>query len=804
MFNKDLIDITRLIGAGEPEIIPLLTEEDTKDLIVSDMPDTLPILPLRGNVFFPGVVVPITAGRDKSVQLIKTAYKNKQIIGVVAQKSAHVDDPGDEDLYRYGTVARVIKTLNMPDGSTMVILQGLDRFVLDNIVQTEPYWFGKVRNHPDMAKDLPRNARAVAAALKDTYIKLLKMMPNIPADPSFAIQNIESPYFLLNYIAAHLDIAVEDKQRLLEIDDFSKRATKVLMYLGKEINIQELKIQIQKKVTTDIDKQQRDYFLTQQLKTIQEELGGSPSEMEMAELKKKSLKKKWKKEIAQIFEKELNKLSNIHSSSPDYSVQLNYLNFMLDLPWDETTNDNFDINNAKKILDADHYGLDKVKQRILEYLAVLKLKNNIKSPVLCLVGPPGVGKTSLGKSIARAVGRKYVRIALGGLSDESEIRGHRRTYIGAMPGRILKSISKCKSSNPVFVLDEIDKVMGMSANGDPASAMLEVLDPEQNTSFHDNYLDIDYDLSKVMFIATANSLANVHPALIDRMEVIDISGYIEQEKLMIAKKHLFPKQLEEHGMTKKQLSLSDSLISILISKYTRESGVRQLDKVIAKIVRYRAVQIVKEEEYKKAVKESELYQILGLPIAEHDSQLEENRVGVVTGLAWTAVGGEILFIEASKSNGKGNLSLTGNLGDVMKESATLAYEFIKSNAADLGVDEDIFEKINIYVHVPEGATPKDGPSAGITIFTAILSVLLNRKVRTDFAMTGEITLRGLVLPVGGIKEKILAAKRSKITNIILSEKNRRDIEDINAKYLEGLKFHYVKSVMEISDMVFVK
>ena len=488
----------------------------------------------------------------------------------------------------------------------------------------------------------------------------------------------------------------------------------------------------------------------------------------------------------------------------DYSVQLNYLNFMLDLPWDETTNDNFDINNAKKILDADHYGLDKVKQRILEYLAVLKLKNNIKSPVLCLVGPPGVGKTSLGKSIARAVGRKYVRIALGGLSDESEIRGHRRTYIGAMPGRILKSISKCKSSNPVFVLDEIDKVMGMSANGDPASAMLEVLDPEQNTSFHDNYLDIDYDLSKVMFIATANSLANVHPALIDRMEVIDISGYIEQEKLMIAKKHLFPKQLEEHGMTKKQLSLSDSLISILISKYTRESGVRQLDKVIAKIVRYRAVQIVKEEEYKKAVKESELYQILGLPIAEHDSQLEENRVGVVTGLAWTAVGGEILFIEASKSNGKGNLSLTGNLGDVMKESATLAYEFIKSNAADLGVDEDIFEKINIYVHVPEGATPKDGPSAGITIFTAILSVLLDRKVRTDFAMTGEITLRGLVLPVGGIKEKILAAKRSKITNIILSEKNRRDIEDINAKYLEGLKFHYVKSVMEISDMVFVK
>lgn len=803
MLNKDLIDLTRLMGDGDTEIIPLLTEEDTKDLTVTDMPEDLPILPLRGNVFFPGVVLPITAGREKSVQLIKTAYKNKLIIGIVAQKALSVEDPSDEELYRYGTMARVLKTLNMPDGTTMVILQGLDRFELKQIITNEPYWVGKVQPAPDGAKDMPHNATAVAEALKDSYLKLLKLMPNMPSDPGFAIRNIESPYFLLNYVAAHLDIDVPEKQKLLEIDDFTKRANKVLEALSKETNLQELKMKIQRKVSKDMDKQQRDYLLTQQLKTIQEELGGSPSEQEIEELKKKAAKKRWHQEVAATFEKEIARLSSMHSSSPDYSVQLNYLNFMVDLPWNEFTTDNFDLDKAQKTLDADHYGLEKVKQRILEYLAVLKLKGNMKSPVLCLVGPPGVGKTSLGKSIAKATGRKYVRVALGGLNDESEIRGHRRTYIGAMPGRILKSISKCGSSNPVFVLDEIDKVAGMSANGDPASAMLEVLDPEQNTAFHDNYLDIDYDLSNVMFIATANSLSNVHPALIDRMEVIDISGYIEQEKLQIAVRHLLPKQLKEHGLAKKDLGLSDKLISILINQYTRESGVRQLDKTIAKIVRHRAVQIVKSEEYKKAIKAEELKDILGLPIAQHDHQLNKNHIGVVCGLAWTQVGGEILFVEAAAGKGKGGLNLTGNLGDVMKESATLAYEYIKTNAESLGIDADELEEKNMYVHVPEGATPKDGPSAGVTMFTAMLSTLKRKEVKSNVAMTGEITLRGSVLPVGGIKEKILAAKRATITDIILSEANRRDIEDIKSDYLDGLQFHFIENMSEIPSLAFV-
>lgn len=804
MLNKDLAELTELMSGGDAEIIPIMTEENIKDLSVSDMPELLPILPLRGNVFFPGVITPITAGREKSIKLIKTAYKNRQIIGIVAQKSISVEDPDNSDLYKVGTLAKVVKTLNMPDGSTMVILQGLDRFCLEELTQTEPYWMGKVKEYPDGAKDLPENYMALAEAVKDMYLRVLKMVPNIPADPSFAIQNIENPYFLLNYVAAHLDIAIKEKQKLLEINDFTKRANKVLSILSKELELQKLKLEIQKKVSTDMDKQQRDYLLTQQLKTIQEELGGSPSDLEIAELRKKASTKKWSKDVSEVFEKEIRKLSNMHVSSPDYSIQLNYLNFMIDLPWGEFSNDNFDLDKAQKILDADHYGLEKVKQRILEYLAVLKLKGNMKSPVLCLVGPPGVGKTSLGKSIARATGRKYVRVALGGLSDESEIRGHRRTYIGAMPGRILKSISKAKTSNPVFVLDEIDKVQGMSAHGDPASAMLEVLDPEQNTAFHDNYLDIDYDLSNVMFIATANSLSNVHPALIDRMEVIDVSGYIEEEKQMIATKHLLPKQLAEHGLKKKDISISNETLSAIINQYTRESGVRKLDKVIAKIVRHRAVQIVKEEEYTKAIKPADLQEILGLPTAQHDVHLEEDMIGVVTGLAWTSVGGEILFIEASKGKGKGNINLTGNLGNVMKESATLAYEYIKSNAVELGLNEEDFENTDIYLHVPEGATPKDGPSAGVTMFTAIYSLFSKRKVNSNFAMTGEITLRGLVLPVGGIKEKILAAKRAKITDIILSESNRKDVEDINSQYLEGLTFHYVKTMCQIPDLVLEK
>lgn len=804
MLNKDLAELTELMSGGDAEIIPIMTEENIKDLSVSDMPELLPILPLRGNVFFPGVITPITAGREKSIKLIKTAYKNRQIIGIVAQKSISVEDPDNSDLYKVGTLAKVVKTLNMPDGSTMVILQGLDRFCLEELTQTEPYWMGKVKEYPDGAKDLPENYMALAEAVKDMYLRVLKMVPNIPADPSFAIQNIENPYFLLNYVAAHLDIAIKEKQKLLETNDFTKRANKVLSILSKELELQKLKLEIQKKVSTDMDKQQRDYLLTQQLKTIQEELGGSPSDLEIAELRKKASTKKWSKDVSEVFEKEIRKLSNMHVSSPDYSIQLNYLNFMIDLPWGEFSNDNFDLDKAQKILDADHYGLEKVKQRILEYLAVLKLKGNMKSPVLCLVGPPGVGKTSLGKSIARATGRKYVRVALGGLSDESEIRGHRRTYIGAMPGRILKSISKAKTSNPVFVLDEIDKVQGMSAHGDPASAILEVLDPEQNTAFHDNYLDIDYDLSNVMFIATANSLSNVHPALIDRMEVIDVSGYIEEEKQMIATKHLLPKQLAEHGLKKKDISISNETLSAIINQYTRESGVRKLDKVIAKIVRHRAVQIVKEQEYTKAIKPADLQEILGLPTAQHDVHLEEDMIGVVTGLAWTSVGGEILFIEASKGKGKGNINLTGNLGNVMKESATLAYEYIKSNAVELGLNEEDFENTDIYLHVPEGATPKDGPSAGVTMFTAIYSLFSKRKVNSNFAMTGEITLRGLVLPVGGIKEKILAAKRAKITDIILSESNRKDVEDINSQYLEGLTFHYVKTMCQIPDLVLEK
>ncbi len=800
MHEETMIDLSKLIAGGEPEFIPLLTDDDAIDFGIKELPSELPILPLRGNVFFPSVVIPITAGREKSIQLIKEAYKKKLIIGVVAQRN-DVDDPETEDLYKVGTIARIVRTLNMPDGTTMVIMQGLDRFRLETLTKTEPYWVGSISSNKDEAKDLPKNSVALVAAMKDVYLKLIKLTPNLPTDLNFAIQNIDNPYFLLNYIAAHLDVSLEEKQKLLEINDFTRRATKVLSILSKDVQMQEVKMQIQKKVSTDLDKQQRDYFLTQQLKTIQEELGGSPTEQAVSELVEKVKEKHWNKETEELFNKELLKLERMHSSSPDYSVQLNYLNFMIELPWCEYTTDNFDLFKAKKILDTDHYGLEKVKERIIEYLAVLKLKGDMKSPILCLVGPPGVGKTSLGKSVAKAIGRNYIRMALGGLNDESEIRGHRKTYIGAMPGRILKSINKAKSSNPVFVLDEIDKVTGMNINGDPSAAMLEVLDPEQNTAFHDNYLDIDYDLSRVMFLATANSLSTIQPALIDRMEVINIPGYIFEEKLQIAKKHLIPKQIKEHGMNKTQITINDTVISKVINEYTRESGVRQLEKMIAKLVRYRAVQLAKEENYNKAIKVEELHNILGLPTSEHDMLLERDTVGVVTGLAWTQAGGEILFIEASTSKGKGALTLTGNLGDVMKESATLAYEYLKAHSEQLNIETSLFDNLNLHIHVPEGATPKDGPSAGITIFTAMVSIFTNRKVKSHVAMTGEITLRGKVLPVGGIKEKILAAKRSNITDIILSEQNRRDIEDITKQYIEGITFHYVKDMIEIPELI---
>ncbi len=800
-YDEKMIEFSKLF-AGEPEFIPLLNEDDTLDFGIKDLPSELPILPLRGNVFFPSVVMPITAGREKSINLIKEAYKKKLIIGVVAQKN-DVDDPDFDDLYKTGTLARVVRTLNMPDGTTMVIIQGLDIFNLNSLTQSEPFLMGNVSLNNDLAKNIPKNANALVAAMKDVYLKLIKLTPNMPTDVSFAVQNINNPYFLLNYISAHLEIPLAEKQKLLEVNDFTKRATKVLAILSKEVQMQEVKMQIQKKVSTDLDKQQRDYFLTQQLKTIQEELGGNPTEQAVLELRDKARTKHWSKEIEEVFNKELVKLERMHSSSPDYSVQLNYLNFMIELPWNQYTKDNFDLHKAKEILDADHYGLEKVKERIIEYLAVLKLKGDMKSPILCLVGPPGVGKTSLGKSIAKAIGRNYIRMALGGLNDESEIRGHRKTYIGAMPGRILKSINKAKSSNPVFVLDEIDKVAGMTVNGDPSSAMLEVLDPEQNTAFHDNYLDVEYDLSRVMFLATANTLNTVQPALIDRMEVINISGYIFEEKMEIAKRHLIPKQIKEHGLKKSQITISDEVLSKVINEYTRESGVRQLEKMIAKLVRSRAVELAKEEKYSKTIKVESLQKILGLPIADHNMHLEKDTVGVVTGLAWTQVGGEILFIEASTSKGKGTLTLTGNLGDVMKESATLAYEYLKAHANLLGIDPARFEETNLHIHVPEGATPKDGPSAGVTMFTAMVSIFTNRKVNSNFAMTGEITLRGKVTAVGGIKEKILAAKRSKITDIILSEENRRDIEDITKDYLEGLTFHYVENMIDIPSIVLV-
>lgn len=804
--KKNVIDsLLKAVGAEDADIIPIITSghQFSDAELDMDIPEEVPVLPLRGNVFFPTIIMPVTAGRDKSIALIKDAYRNKKVIGIVSQKT-DIDEPQTEDLYKVGTFARVVETYTMPDDSVMVILQGLDRFKFQGLTATEPYWKGTYAKHDDPARKTPKDADILASTLKDMYMKLLKLTPNIPPNLVLAPKNIKNPYYLLNYVASQLNITVEEKQKLLEINDFSKRMNKVLSYLDKEIHEQEVKIQIQQKVSTDIDKQQREYFLNQQLKTIQEELGGNPAEQTIQALQEKAKKKHWNDSVKEIFEKEIKKLSNIHTSSPDYSIELNYINFILDLPWNNVSEDNYNIDKARKVLDEDHYGLEKVKERIIEYLSVLKVKKNTTSPILCLVGPPGVGKTSLGKSIAKAMNREYIRIALGGVNDESEIRGHRRTYIGAMPGRILKSLSKVKYSNPVFVLDEIDKIMGMSVNGDPAAAMLEVLDPEQNTAFHDNYLDIDYDLSQVMFVATANSLANVHPALIDRMEIIDISGYIEEEKIEIAKRHLIPNNIKANGIKKSQISISDKVVSNLINNYTRESGVRRLDKVIAKLVRHRVVEIAEEKDYKKAIQEKDLQSILGLPTSYHDLLLDKDYVGVVTGLAWTEVGGEILFVEASTCKGKGAINLTGNLGNVMKESATLAYEYIKSNADVLGIDENIFETKDLNIHCPEGATPKDGPSAGVTMFTAMLSVFTNKKVNHNFAMTGEITLRGNVLPVGGIKEKILAAKRAKITDIILSRKNQKDIEDINQIYLEGLTFHYVDLISEIPDIVLVK
>lgn len=795
--GNDSIFLSEIIE-GETEFIPLLSQEDEELINSEDIPESLPILPLRNTVLFPGVVIPITVGRDKSIKLVREAYNKKKPIGVIAQKEAEIEDPKPEDLFEIGTVASIMKVLQMPDGNTTVIIQGKKRFKLEEMITDEPYFMAKVSAYESKNRFVhDKNFQALISSLKDLSIQIITLSPNIPSEAAFAIKNIESPVFLVNFISSNLNVTTSEKQTLLEISDVNQRATNVLGALSKELQMLELKNQIQDKVKHELDKQHRDYILNQQLKTIQEELGGSSQQQQIEELKKLAANKKWSKTVQEVFDKEVNKLSRINPNSMDYSIQVNYLETLVELPWGEYTSDNFDLGHARKVLDKDHFGLEKVKERIIEYLAVLKLKNDMKSPIICLTGPPGVGKTSLGKSIANSLERKYIRMSLGGLRDEAEIRGHRKTYIGAMPGRIIQSIKKVKSSNPVFVLDEIDKVIGANVNGDPSAALLEVLDPEQNTTFYDNFLEMEYDLSRVLFIATANTLSTVHPALRDRMEVIDISGYLLEEKIEIAKKHLLPKQLKEHGIKASQLSFTKAAIQTLVEDYTRESGVRLLEKSIAKLIRSRARFIAENLEYEKKITPEEVVKILGAPKFQRDQKISNDIAGVVTGLAWTAVGGEILFVEASLSRGKGLMTMTGNLGEVMKESATIAYEYLKAHSNWLNLDPEVFQKYNLHVHIPEGATPKDGPSAGITMFTAIASAFSQRKVRDKIAMTGEITLRGKVLPVGGIKEKILAAKRAKIETIILSRENEKDIKEIPEKYITGLNYVYVNSMVEV-------
>lgn len=782
------------------EFLPIMGDE--KELLDDNIqiPDTLPILPLRNTVLFPGVIIPINIGRSKSLRLIRDAYKQSAFIGVIAQKDTNTENPAINDLYKIGTVASILKILEMPDGTTTAIIQGKKRFLLEDILYDDPYHVGKIIIKKE--EGMPENDaeyNAIAESLKEMASKIVKYSSHIPNEAGFALKNIESMLFLINFISSNTDVDYRSKQELLEIDSLKQRAIKLLEILSKQVSLLELKNDIQKKVKMDIDKQQREYFLHQQMKTIQDELGGNPADEEIRELEELATKKEWSRKVQEVFDKELNKLKRLNPSSPDYSVQSNYLREMLDLPWNHCSKDNLDLVHAKEILDAEHFGLEKVKERILEYLAVLKLKADMKSPILCLYGPPGVGKTSLGKSVAKALNREFVRMSLGGLHDESEIRGHRKTYIGAMLGRILQSIKKAGTSNPVFILDEIDKV-GNDFRGDPQSALLEVLDPEQNTNFHDNFLDIDYDLSKVMFIATANDLSTIAGPLRDRMEIIEVSGYLMEEKREIAKRHLIPKQMENHGISTAHVVIPDDMIDLIIEKYTRESGVRSLDMTIAKIMRHIARRVAMEKDFSVVVDENKLKEYLGSPIFSREEYQGNDLPGVVTGLAWTAVGGEILYIESSYSKGKGHLTLTGNLGDVMKESATLALEYIKSHAKEIGIEEKMFEENDMHIHVPAGAVPKDGPSAGVTMVTALVSSLTGRKVKKAIAMTGEITLRGKVLPVGGIREKILAAKRAGIKEIILCSENRKDIEDIKQEYLKGLKFHYVDTIEEVLEI----
>jgi len=780
------------------ELIPLMTPEDEELINNESLPESLPILSLRNTVLFPGVVIPITAGRDASIKLINDANKGGKVIGVVSQKDEAVENPTAKDIYKIGTVARILKVLKMPDGNTTVVIQGKKRFQIKEVITEKPYLTATISDISEAkpAKD-NEEFKAIIESIKDLSLEIIKESPNIPSEASFAIKNIESNSFLINFVSSNMNLKVEEKQDLLKINDLKERALQTLKYMNMEYQKLELKNDIQNKVQSDMNQQQREYFLHQQMKTIQEELGGGVSSgEEIEEMKMRAKNKKWDEKVKAHFDKELSKMQRMNPQVAEYSIQRNYLDLFLDLPWNEFSKDKFDLKRAMKILDRDHFGLDDVKKRIIEYLAVLKLRNDMKSPILCLYGPPGVGKTSLGKSIAEALGREYVRISLGGLRDESEIRGHRKTYIGAMPGRIIQSLKKAQTSNPVFVLDEIDK-LSTGNQGDPSSAMLEVLDPEQNNEFYDNFLEMGYDLSKVMFVATANSLNTIQPALRDRMEIINVTGYTIEEKVEIAKRHLLPKQLKEHGLDHKALKVGKPKLEKIVEGYTRESGVRGLDKQIAKTVRYAAKNIAMEEDYNIKISNDDIVEILGSPRLERDKYENNNVAGVVTGLAWTRVGGDILFIESILSKGKGSLSITGNLGKVMKESATIAMEYIKANADSFGIKPEVFDKYNVHIHVPEGATPKDGPSAGVTMLTSLVSLFTQRKVKKSLAMTGEITLRGKVLPVGGIKEKILAAKRARIKEILLCEDNKRDIDEIKPEYLKGLTFHYVKDMSDV-------
>ncbi len=789
---------------GEGDIIPIIADGDDGELEDMEVPEIIPILSLRNTVLFPGVVLPISIARPKSIQLIKEVYRTDKIVGTVAQKDPEIENPKFEDLHTIGTIGQIVKLLEMPDGSTTAIIQGRKRLMLSEMISDDPYFLAKVKPLPEIKPEtVSKDFDTIVGSLKDLSLKIIKLNPNISPEASFAIKNIENNTYLINFICSNTDIKIQDKQRLLEVSNMHDRGYMLLEFLIQEIQILELKSELQSKVKSDLDQQQREFLLHQQMKTIQNELGGNPAEKEIEEYKIKAESKKWNGEVKKVFEKELDKLHRLNPAAAEYSVQVNYIQTLLDLPWNEYTNDNLDLNNARRVLDNDHFGLDEVKERILEHLAVLKLKGDLKSPILCLYGPPGVGKTSLGKSVAKALGRKYVRMSLGGLHDEAEIRGHRKTYIGAMPGRIIQNIKRAGSSNPVFILDEIDKV-GQDFRGDPSSALLEVLDPEQNSTFFDNFLEMEFDLSKVLFLATANTLSTISPALRDRMELIEISGYLVEEKLEIAKQHLLPKQLENHGVKEAQLKIDNKLMEQVIEKYTRESGVRELDKRLAKIVRVRAKDIALDSAYEPDLTDKVLAETMGPSKYTRDLYAGNEQAGVVTGLAWTAAGGEILFVETSLSKGTGKLTLTGNLGDVMKESAVIALEYLKSNAEMLNLPDNFSEKWNIHIHVPEGAIPKDGPSAGVTMAASIASGFTQRKVKKYIAMTGEITLRGKVLPVGGIKEKILAAKRASIKEIILSEENRKDVEDIKDIYIRGLKFSYVKSIMDVLELSLLK